>query len=282
MLEMQRMIGGDSPALDASLLIGFVCGKPREQLYTDLDFQLLPEQEYQLHELTRQRAAGIPVAYLLGAKEFYGREFKVDARALIPRPDTEILVEAGLQAIDARTADHTASGGRRPLRVLDLCCGTGCIGITIAAERPDCELVLADIQQEALDLARENARRLLPPNSRPHIIRSDIFGSISGRFDIILTNPPYVSEHEYRELDMERWGEPENALVAGKQGLEIIRRIADTVVDYIYPNGYIAIEAADQQAAVIGQLLADRSFQMIEHYKDLGDHLRVTAATYPG
>ncbi|AFG37881.1 peptide chain release factor N(5)-glutamine methyltransferase [Spirochaeta africana] len=272
--QLQQSLGSESPALDASLLVAHVCGLTREQLYLEPDRLLEPGQQQMLERLAERRRHGTPVAYLLGYKEFYGRVFQVDDRALIPRPDTEILVEAGLQAIDRHSS--------RPVRVLDLCCGTGCVGITLAAERPGIELQLADIDNDALQLAAENAARLLPTPQQPVLIQSDLFASLSGRYDVIVSNPPYVREQDYRALEMQRWGEPRHALVAREEGLEIIRRIADTVVDYIYPNGYIAIEAADHQAPHIAELLARASFQSVEHLRDLAGHLRVTAGTHTG
>lgn len=283
LLKLSPVIGGHSSALDAALITAHVLKTTRERLYLDPDRELSADEIDAAWQLATRRQSGEPIAYLLGYKEFYGRRFVVDSRVLVPRPDSEIMIEAVLRKLQGNTARwFSHAGANRPLRILDLCCGSGCLGITLAAEIPDCEIVLADIDPAALAVAEKNAFLLLPPDRQPTCICSDLFAAIEGRFDVIISNPPYVTETEYRELRMDRWQEPRHALTAADDGLEIIRRIADTVVDYIYPHGYVAIEASDRQAPAICDLLVNKSFTEVSHVLDLAGKRRVTGGVYLG
>ncbi|THB62588.1 MAG: peptide chain release factor N(5)-glutamine methyltransferase [Spirochaetaceae bacterium] len=265
--KLQRDIQSDTPALDASLIIAKTTGLSRESIYLNLDRELSATQADCIEELCKRRNTGEPIAYLLGKKEFFGKTFIVDHRVLIPRPDTEILVETAIKQID--NLDD-------PISVLDLCCGSGCAGISVAANRPNINLEMADIDSKALEVAEINARRLLPEACKYRIVESDLFQHITTKYDIIITNPPYISAKEYEVLRMECWREPRHALVAEDDGLEIIGRIADIVKDYLKPGGWVMIEAADHQAVKIADMLHSNGFLNVESILDLSGKRRVT------
>lgn len=275
--QLLSEIRSDTSVLDLSVLIAHVCGISREQLYTDPDRKLNSSEESDLRSYCRRRSTGEPIAYITGKKEFYGREFMVDKRVLIPRPDTEILVETALTLLAELQSGHSGE----QLKVLDLCTGSGCVGITIAAESRQTRITLSDIDRHALEVSKINAETLLDPSSQPDIIPSDLFESIDSHFHLLVTNPPYVRDAEYRDLDMQTWEEPYHALVALDNGLSIIRRLIKNAIHYIYPGGYIAIEAADWQADAIYSELHKFKYSEISHVKDLSGNRRVTTAMAP-
>ena len=200
----------EDPLLEAGFLLDHITAHPEKEA-TDL--------------ITR-RLSGEPLQYVLGEWDYWGMTFKVDERALIPRPDTELLTSTALKLI---------SGGER---VLDLCCGSGCIGISIAAS-VSVELVSADISRDALSLTEENAER-----HAVHLttVESDLFDRISGTFDLIVCNPPYLSEEEVASMEHSLWFEPIIALYGGKDGLEFYRKIREKYSDYLRPGGTMLLE----------------------------------------
>ncbi len=191
------------------------------KLVIDADRPLSKDELAAYRALHQRRRAGEPVAYLLGVREFYGRPFRVDARVLVPRPDTEILVETALLRTHARSLS---------MRVLDLCTGSGCVAITIARERPTATVIASDISPGALDVARENAVRLGAFNVA--FFEADLLALPEhrgpARFDLITANPPYIADDEAPELPVDvRNFEPHGALFAGADGLDLVRRIVD-------------------------------------------------------
>lgn len=265
--------GHPSPRLDAELLLGKVLNLPRVKLVIDADRPLSKDELSAYRGLHTRRRSGEPVAYLLGVREFYGRPFRVDPRVLIPRPDTEILVEVAL----ARTASRSLS-----LRALDLCTGSGCVAITIARERPTARVIGSDISRAALEVARDNALRLgafnvaffeadlltLPPPAR-------------GPFDLITANPPYIADGEEPDLPVDiRKFEPHGALFGGSDGLAIIRRIVRDAPLALDEGGVLAVEVAAGQAAAVAELLRDRGFASVETKRDFGGHERVVSGVW--
>ncbi len=273
--SLREIIGGDSPALDASLITAHILGCSREKLFLEPDMPVTSAQNDSIHHMAKLRSSGYALAYLVGSKEFFGHDFIIDQRVLVPRPDTEVLVETAIDFIKK----HLCS--KKEPQVLDLCCGSGCIGISVAAELPNINLTLADIDQNALEIARANAQRILAKTTKTDFIHSDLLQSVNGRFDVILSNPPYVSTEEFKKYSMERWGEPRHALVAGSDGLEIISRLADTITGSMCQNGLFAMEAADHQADFISRQLKKQGFHTIRHILDLAGRKRVTAAQWP-
>ncbi len=214
---------------------------------------LLSHPEEDAMNLIARRLSGEPLQYVLGEWDYWGMTFKVDGRALIPRPETELLTETALGLL---------SGGER---VLDLCCGSGCIGISIAASIP-VELVCADISRGALSLTEENAKR---HDVRLTAVVSDLFAQISGTFDLIVCNPPYLSEDEIAHMDHSLRFEPTIALYGGKDGLDYYRRIREQYSAYLNPGGVMLLEIGWLQADDIQHI-----FSRAEILKDFGNRPR--------
>jgi release factor glutamine methyltransferase len=262
--------GMSSPRLDVELLLGRVLGLDRVRLLIDADRPLERSELASYREMHQRRRAGEPVAYLLGVREFYGRLFRVDPRVLIPRPDTEALVEVAL----SRTAHLSLSA-----RVLDLCTGSGCVAITLARERPTTRVLGADISPEALHVAAENALRLGAVTLG--LIRSNLFSALSSgrdRFDLITANPPYIAELEWPALQVDvRSFEPKLALVGGPDGLAVIRRIVAEASRFLEPGGVLAIEVGAGQAPDVRRLFEESGLGDIATRRDYGGHERVVS-----
>jgi release factor glutamine methyltransferase len=260
--------GMSSPRLDVELLLGRVLSLDRVRLLIEADRPLDKAELARYREMHQRRRAGEPVAYLLGEREFYGRLFRVDPRVLIPRPDTETLVEVALE----RTRSLSLSA-----RVLDLCTGSGCVAITLARERPTTRVLGADISPDALAVAAENALRLGAVTL--DLIQSDLFSSLSpgrDRFDLITANPPYIAEPELSTLQVDiRSFEPQLALNGGPDGLALIRQIVAEAPRFLDPGGVLAIEVAVGQAEVVRQLFEAGGLGEITTRRDYGGHERV-------
>jgi len=233
------------------------------------DDGLTAAQTQQMDALVARRIAGEPVAYLTGEREFYGRSFAVTPAVLIPRHETELLVELALQRLSAGTT----------YRVLDLGAGSGCIGITIAAERPQSQVTLVDVSEAALEIARANAARWAPANTR--LLRSDWYAALgSERFDLIVANPPYVADGDPHLTQGDLRFEPQSALVGGADGLDDIRRIVAGAPAHLTPGGWLLFEHGHDQAAACAQLLAAAGFQDIFNAPDLAGIPRVSGGRW--
>lgn len=210
-----------------------------------------------------RRVAGEPVAYITGRREFYGREFAVSPAVLIPRPETEMLVELALQRLPRGSV------------VLDLGTGSGCIGVTLAAERPDLQVTLVDASAEALDVARANARRWAPANTT--LLASDWFSALSGQcFDLVASNPPYIALGDAHLAQGDLRFEPRAALVAGDDGLADIRRIVASAPAHLAPGGWLLFEHGYDQHAACSILLQRAGYREVFSARDLAGILRVS------
>lgn len=257
----------ETPRLDAELLLAFCLGKTRAYLYT------WPEQELEEKTLARflslvdERCKPTPVAYLLGRREFYAREFRATPAALVPRPETELLVEQALARLDPA----------RRYGVLDLGTGSGIVAITLKLERPSIRIVATDIDPASLELARDNACLL---GADVEFIESDWYAQLPAdrTFDLIVSNPPYVAaEHPFlRAGDLP--AEPQHALTPGSSGLEAIATIIAQAPRYLEPGGEIVLEHGYDQQAAVRDLLAASDFVDIECHLDLNDLPRCTTA----
>lgn len=199
----------------------------------------------------------MPLQYIIGKWNFYGRNFKVDSRALIPRPETELLVEQALERIQPGE------------EALDLCTGTGIIALTLGLERPDIHVTGTDISEDALDLAKEN-RELLGAH-HIELLRGDLwepFENTGRTFDVILSNPPYISPEEYRTLEEELYYEPESALLAREKGMEFYNRIIKDIRKYLRPGGRILFEIGHDQGNLVVEQLIRQGFQNTTITKD--------------
>ncbi len=254
-----------SPRLDAELLLAHSLEWPRSRLYSQAQRALSPEARAQFLELLAARASGRPVAYLLGRQEFWSLDFELGDDCLVPRPETESLVELALAEPDG------------PRRVLDLGTGSGVIAIAIKRERPDWEVSAVDCSPGALRWARHNAAR---HDADVTFLEGRWFEPVSGRrFDLILANPPYIA-HGDPHLEALRH-EPTQALVAGADGLADIRHICEQASAYLSPGGMLALEHGMDQAAAVRELLQAAGLRDIASERDLAGHERISHGRRP-
>lgn len=251
------------------MLLAHQLGCKRMDLYVQFDRPLEEAQLVPLREALKKRGEGVPLQHLLGSVVFCGREFRCDARALIPRPETEELAGIILETVPWKEG----------LRVLDMGCGSGVLGLTIAAERPDTEVVLADLSPDALDLARENADKL--GIGRVVFVRSDLFSAVDGAFDLIVANLPYVPLAEKGALSQEVLHDPELALFGGEDGMEVIRRFVPAASLRLCPGGIVAMEIGHGQASQTADLLQSCGLAGVRVLRDLSGIDRFSFASFP-
>jgi release factor glutamine methyltransferase len=254
--------------LDAELLLSHALGFDRIRLIVDSNTVLAAGQLQTIRELIQRRRTNEPIAYILGRREFYGLEFRVDPRVLIPRPDTETLLEVALR----RTESKSLHG-----RALDLCTGSGCVAIALSRARKTWQFLATDISTAALDAARHNAERLGAHNVAWH--PSDLFASLEpGQFDLIVSNPPYIPAAEIAALAPDiRDFEPRLALDGGDDGLQIIRAIVDQARRFLVSGGVLAIEVGAGQANTVTALFEAAGYAEIQRQSDYGGHERVVS-----
>ncbi len=260
-----------SEALDCMLLLCRATGLTKEQIYARPTAGLTSEARALFETLLQRRCAAEPMAYILGEREFYGRVFQVDSRVLIPRPDTETLVEQALDLIARGTE----------AKVLDLCTGSGCIGITIAAERPEATVVLADISYEAIEVATTNVTNLL--DTTVELVQGNLFESLPNRrFHMIITNPPYLASEWYQTTAAQVKREPYLALVGGgEEGLDLIRTIVDEAPGHLEPGGALLIECDDRQNNTVACLMEKAGFTSVSSSHDLAGCRRIVWGRLP-
>ena len=257
-----------TPALDAEILVAHVLGTRRAALAADPARPLAPEETLALESLARRRLAGEPVAYLTGRREFWSLDLEVTPDVLVPRPETELVVERALAAIEGR---------ERP-SVLDLGTGSGAIAAAIAHERPDADVTATDSSAAALAVAARNAARLALPNLR--LLEGSWFGPVaSSRFDVIASNPPYVAAGDPALAALAH--EPAGALVAGAEGLEALAAIAAGACEHLVPGGTLVLEHGAAQGAAVRALLEAAGLVGAGTRRDLAGHERVTEGTRP-
>jgi len=274
-------LGLASPRLDAELLLCNVLKCDRVRLYMDMPRPLTREELDAARALVQRRRKREPVAYIVGEREFYKHAFEVSSAVLIPRPETEIVVDLALAALpkgaSSGTADFVAAQGE-PARALDLCTGSGAIAITLAAERPTLHVDATDISPEALAVARRNAERI-GVAERVALRHGDLFEPLprERRYAVITANPPYVTDADYKTLAPEiLQHEPALALVAGADGLDVLRRICAQAAEWLAPQGLLAMELGAGQAHAVMELLhATRRFSDIAAHRDLAGIERV-------
>jgi release factor glutamine methyltransferase len=262
--------GMSSPRLEVELLLGRVLRLDRVGLLIDAERPLSRAELAAYRALHMRRRVGEPVAYLLGAREFYGRSFRVDKRVLIPRPDTEALVEVALE----RTRRLSLSA-----RVLDLCTGSGCVAITLSRERPTTSVTGADLSADALVVARENAIRLGAVTTT--FVRSDLFAAFTPgkqRFDLITANPPYIAQGDSGTLAVDiRNFEPHLALFGGDDGLDLVRKIITEAPAFLDEGGVLAMEIGAGQSGEVVALFEAAGYREVGVRRDYGGHDRVVS-----
>ena len=262
--------GVETARLDAELLLAHALGSDRIRLVIDALRPLDQAELLNYRELIRRRRAGEPVAYILGRREFYGLQFYVDSRVLIPRPDTEALVDTALE----RSAALVESG-----RYLDLCTGSGCVALAFASRRRGWDITGIDLSEAALEVARQNAETL-GADWGVRFLLGDLTAPLQPGecFDVITANPPYIPNAEIAELDVGiRDFEPRFALEGGDDGLHVIKRIMTTILSHLNPGGLLALEVAYDQAARVGALLRGAGFIDVEIRRDYGGNERVVS-----
>ena len=235
--------GVENPRLDADVLLSYLLGKDRVYLYVHFDQPLDQAELAAFREMVRRRAAREPVAYIIGQREFMGLNFHVSPAVLIPRPDTEVLVEAAIE----RLKDVTDG------LILDVGTGSGAILIGTLSRVEGCRGLGVDVSPAALAVARENATRLLAPG-RANFVQADLWPAEPILFDAILSNPPYVTSAEMAALAPEVRREPELALHGGADGLAFYRRLTDNGGGHLKPGGFMALEVGAGQAAAVAGL----------------------------
>lgn len=263
--------GVDQPKVDAGTLLAHALQMKRLDLYLQTDRPLLEPELAAFRPLLQRRGKREPVSRILGRKGFWNHDFMVTPEVLSPRADSELLVELSL-SLDL---DDQAL-------VLDLCTGSGCLAISIAAERANWTLTGSDLSKKALDVAQHNAQQCIPERSIEWI-QSDGFNDLNGQFDLIVTNPPYIGTTERDQLDPEvAEHDPHLALFSGDDGLDLVRRIVAEASQHLRSKGWLLIEHGHTQGEALRDLLTDHGFESIKTHRDLGQRERVSLGRWPG
>lgn len=261
----------DSPTarLDAELLLAAALGKSRSYLHTWPEKIVSSESALIFADYLQRRRAGEPVAYILGQQGFWNLDLEVAPHTLIPRPDTELLVETALQLLPATSAN-----------VLDLGTGSGAIALALASERAAWQVTAVDRVLEAVALAERNRQRLALDNVT--VLNSHWFSALADhRFDLIISNPPYIAAGDVHLAEGDVRFEPESALVAGPDGLDDIRQIVAAAPQHLNPGAWLMLEHGYDQGAPVRDLLQGAGFTQVESRKDLGAHERITLGRLP-
>jgi release factor glutamine methyltransferase len=288
LLEENRV---GSPRMNAEVLLMFVLGCDRAYLYAHPERELSSDEQNRFDEALEHRARGVPAQYITGHQEFWGLDFIVGPAVLIPRPETEHLVEAVLElckelphpiAPPLSPSGQAPQGAIRvgqpehPLRIVDVGTGSGCVALALASELPHAEIHATEISADALEIARANAARLLLTD-RVVFHATDLLHGIAGPFDIVASNPPYVGDSEYDKVQLEvRKFEPRCAVFAGADGMDVICRLAPQARAALKPGGYLAMEIGYSQEAAVRAVLRD--WQDVRAVPDLQGIPRVIVA----
>ncbi|MDD7013681.1 MAG: peptide chain release factor N(5)-glutamine methyltransferase [Spirochaetales bacterium] len=288
-----QLLNSPTPDLDTQVLLSHVTGLTKTQLLFKRETVLTQEQEKKFLSFVEKRKTRLPVAYITGHKEFFGYDFTVTPSVLIPKPDTEILVEQGINAVKEKLHLHNIS-------ICDMCTGSGCVGISILkyciqenilSRETAPSLVLADISENALDIARQNASLLLEKEllEKVSFVRTNLFQNINSSFDIIVSNPPYIPEQETAELLQDGRMEPALALngdvtlqgnpSSTKDGLAVMRNLVKQAVFHLNTKGILLCESGEYNALETQQIFLNNGLEETEVFRDLEGQLRVTKGT---
>ena len=279
--EARRSLAGlDSSALDASVLLAHVLAVPRTALAAHPERRLGGAERARFGALIVRRAAGEPIAWITGRREFRSLDLAVDRSTFVPRPETEYLVEAALAAVSEEAAASGEAGGAAPVRVADLGTGCGAVAVAIAAEAPAADVIATDVDRDALAAARSNVRRLAP--GRVALCLGSWCGPLaSGSCAVIVSNPPYLHEGDPHLRGDGVRHEPRLALVGGRDGLAAIRAIARDAGRCLRPGGRLLLEHGAGQGEAVRLLLRKAGFVRVATLRDLGGRERVTRGTRP-
>lgn len=261
----QLSLVSDSAKLDSELLLAFTLSKPRSYLYAWEDKKLSDKEQSEFNCLLARRIKGEPIAHILGERGFWSLDLKVTADTLIPRPDTERLVELALDSIPQQAN----------WKILDMGTGTGAIALSLAKERPGCFVTATDQSLAALDVAKQNAQRNKISNIE--FLQSDWFAGLEGqKFDVIVSNPPYICDNDPHLQQGDVRFEPLSALTAGKDGLNALRTIIKNSQHYLNQGAVLLLEHGYDQADAVCNLLKQAHFSQVHTIKDYGDNPRVS------
>ena len=259
--------GVESPRLNAEHLLAHTLKRKRIELYLEFERELTEAELAPLRDLVRRRGQGEPLQHLLGTVEFAGQTFLCDKRALVPRPETEQLVELLQSKIENRES-----------KILDVGTGSGVIALSLAAKFPEAKVTATDLSEEALALARENADRLKVKNVV--FAKADLVGGTEEAFDLIVANLPYVSTADRGTLSREVLHDPEAALFGGERGDEIVRRLIEQAPGHLKPGGLLALEVGLGQADDLAPLMAEKNYHDIKSERDYGGVIRFLFGRY--
>jgi len=267
--------GVESPRLNIELLLAHLLGKRRLDLYMEFERELDEPTLEKLREMVKRRASGEPLQYITGEAEFCGLKLAVDRRVLIPRPETELLVETVLERLK-----EVIRSQKSEVRIIDLCTGSGCIAVALAKKLDKAEVYATDSSAEALAVAHGNAARH-GVEKKIRFLQGDLLKVIpdSLRVDALVSNPPYIASGELAGLPKEvRDFEPVQALAAGEDGLKVVRRIVEDARRFLLPEGILALELGAGQRATVGPLCVAHGLQVMKVVNDLQGHERVIVA----
>ena len=268
-----QLVASDSPQLDSEILLSFVLKKPRSYIRAYPEYEPDKNISDEFTRLISRRAAGEPVAYLTGERDFWSLTLNVSPDTLIPRPDTELLVETTLAMF--------AGIKNRPIHIADLGTGSGAIALALASECPHCQITATDLSVAALNIANSNAEKYQFRNIT--FIHSNWCSAFADtqRFDIIVSNPPYIPENDPHMQSAELGCEPAFALTSGKDGLNAIRQITQQAKEFLNPGGYLLIEHGYDQGKAVQALFREHAYSGIETRQDLGGQERVCLGRKP-
>jgi release factor glutamine methyltransferase len=260
----------DSPRLNAEHLLAHVLGRKRIELYLEFERVLAESELAPLRELVRRRDEGKPLQHLLGTVEFCGHTFLCDKRAMVPRPETEQLVELLIADCRLQIADS---------KIVDVGTGNGVIALTLAKRFPEAQILAVDISDDALALARENAVRL-DLGDRVHFVKSNLLEHVDGAFDLIVANLPYIAAQDRHILSCEVLYDPEVALFAGAQGDELVRELIEQAPARLRPSGMLSLEIGLGQSEQLLSILAEKKYRDIRSKNDYSGVTRFLFARY--
>jgi len=269
--DILKVNGIKNPIVDSQLIISHVLNLPRWRLITDRELNIKENDIYKIKNLILKRAKGIPLNYIIGYKEFFGIKFYIDENVLIPRPETEILVENVLKLLDKN----------KKLIGLDIGIGSGAIAISLLKNRENLTMYGVDVSKKALNVAKINGE-LKNVNKRLKLIKSNLFKNLPKdlKFDFIVSNPPYVSLQDYKKLSKEVKREPKIALLSGKNGLAFYEKIIMKSKNYLKPHGFLAFEVGYNQSSSVKLMLENNGFSEIQIVKDLNNIDRVVIGKF--
>lgn len=234
--------GVAEPAANAEFIVCTLLGKSRTEILAFGESVFPEDKQELLHKIIKEKIAGLPLEYIFNSADFLGHKFYVDNRVLIPRPETEELVLKTQKKLK-----HT------PKNILDLCTGSGCIGISLALNYPSAQITCSDISAPALEVAKQNAKT---HKAKINFVESDLFNNLQGKFDLIISNPPYIKENDILTLSNEVKQEPRLAQIGGKEGTEIIEKIIQAAPKFLTPGGLLALEIGDKEGQKVLQFFS--------------------------